>query len=144
MVSLSQAAVCSFWWVLSCSAFNCIALLAQFGLPIIEQVAKIRHRFAVHSCDLHPFCSCCMCCHALNKLDSSASRPLVAMASESNYYIVHSSHTLQSSLLLPSPGLQMDVFLANSKKEHRLQQLKKTYNRLQSLVQAHPTMHCIL
>ena len=102
-----------------------------------------------------------MCCHVLNKLDSSALGPLVASSLHSeryiprpsksrtfhglqiyllNYYIVHSSHTLQSSLILPSPGQQMAAFFANSKKEHCLQQLKKTYNRLQSLAQARPTM----
>ena len=157
--------------LLSRCAFNFVAV-AQFGLPISEQVAKIHHRLAVCSCDLHPFYSCC---YALNKLDSSAneiygiqktSGPLVvsslhlehyspgpfgllnpvdSMASEYNYYIVHSSHTLQSSLLLPSPDtVQMATFFTNSKKEHRLQQLKKIYNRLQSLAQAHPTMYCIL
>ena len=48
------------------SAFDFIAVVfPQFGLPISEHVAKIHRRFAVH------FCSCC---HALNKLDSSASR----------------------------------------------------------------------
>ena len=53
--------------------------------------------------------------------------------------------TLQSSLLLPSPDtVQMAAFFTNSKKEHRLQQLKKAYNRLQSLAQARPTMRCIL
>ena len=113
--------------LLSRSAFNFVAVVAQFGLPISEQVAKIHHCLAVCSCDLHPFYSCC---YALNKLDSSAneiygiqktSGPLVvsslhlehyspgpfgllnpvdSMASEYNYYIVHSSHTLQSSLLI--------------------------------------------
>ena len=52
--------------LLSRSAFDFPAVVAQFGLPIREQVAKIHHRFAVHSCDLRPFYSCC---HAL---DSSA------------------------------------------------------------------------
>ena len=53
------------------SVFDFIAVVTQFRLPISEHVAKIR--FAVHGCDLHPFYSCCMCRHALNKLDSSAS-----------------------------------------------------------------------
>ena len=41
--------------LLSCSAFNFVAVVAQFGLPISEQVAKIHHRLAVCSCDLHLF-----------------------------------------------------------------------------------------
>ena len=32
----------------------------------------------------------------------------------------------------------------HSKKEHRFQQMKKAYNRLQSLAQARPTMRCTL
>ena len=55
--------------LLSRSAFDFIAVVAQFGLPISEQVAKIHRRFAVRSRDLRPFYSCC---HPLNKLDSSA------------------------------------------------------------------------
>ena len=54
------------------SVFDFIAVVVtQFRLLISEHVAKIR--FAVHGCDLHPFYSCYTCCHALNKLDSSAS-----------------------------------------------------------------------
>ena len=50
------------------SAFDFVAVVvAQFGLPISEQVAKIHLHFAVRSCDLCPFHSFC---HAL---DSSAS-----------------------------------------------------------------------
>ena len=50
------------------SAFDFVAaVVTQFGLPISEQVAKIHRRFAVRSCDLCPFYSCC---HALNRLDS--------------------------------------------------------------------------
>ena len=75
--------------LLSCSAFDFIAavVVAQFRLPISEQVAKIHCCFAVHSCDLRPFCSCCMCCHALNRIDSSASRPLVLSLLRSERYI---------------------------------------------------------
>ena len=53
------------------SVFDFIAVVTQFRLLISEHVAKIR--FAVHGCDLRPFYSCYTCCHALNKLDSSAS-----------------------------------------------------------------------
>ena len=49
--------------LLSRSAFDFPAAVAQFGLPIREQVAKIHRRFAVRSCELR---------HALNRLDSSA------------------------------------------------------------------------
>ena len=57
----------SYVQLLSRSAFDFVAVVvAQFGLPISEQVAKIHRRFAVCSCDLYPFYSCC---HALNKLD---------------------------------------------------------------------------
>ena len=55
--------------------FDFVAVVAQFGLLISEQVAKV-HRFAVCSCDLRPFYSCC---HALNKLD--------LLANECNYYV---------------------------------------------------------
>ena len=56
--------------LLSRSAFDFAAVVvAQFGLPISEQVANIHRRFAVRSCDLCPFDSCC---HALSELDSSA------------------------------------------------------------------------
>ena len=55
-------------WVVS--AFDFVAVVvAQLGLSISEQVAKIHRRFAVCSCDLCPFYSCS---HALNELDSSA------------------------------------------------------------------------
>ena len=43
------------------SAFDFVAVVvAQFGLPISEQVAKIHRRFAVRSCDLCPFYSVAM------------------------------------------------------------------------------------
>ena len=59
--------------LLSRSAFHFVAVVvAQFGLLINEQVAKIHRRFAVHSCDLTVFFYIAQCCHALNKLDSSA------------------------------------------------------------------------
>ena len=35
-------------------------VVAQFRLPISEQVAKIHRRFAVHSCDLRPFLAVAM------------------------------------------------------------------------------------
>ena len=55
---------------LSHSVFNVVAVdIAQFGHAIHEQVAKIHCRFVVHNCDLHSLFSCC---HAVNKLDSSA------------------------------------------------------------------------
>ena len=58
--------------LLSRSAFDFVAVVvAQFGLPINEQVAKIHRRFFVRSCDLCPFYMY-SCCHALSKLDSSA------------------------------------------------------------------------
>ena len=54
---------------LSRSVFDFVAVnVAQFVLPISEQVAKIHCRLVVHSCDLRPLYSCF---HALNKLDSS-------------------------------------------------------------------------
>ena len=44
--------------LLSRSAFDFVTVgVAQFGLPISEQVAKIHCHFAVHICDLHPFYS---------------------------------------------------------------------------------------
>ena len=46
------------------SAFDFVAVVAQCGLPISEQVAKIHRRFAVHSCVLNFY----SCCH----IDSSA------------------------------------------------------------------------
>ena len=43
------------------SAFDFAAVVvAQFGLPISEQVAKIHRRFAVRSCDLRPFIAVAM------------------------------------------------------------------------------------
>ena len=50
-MSLSWAAVCSFCRILR----DIAVVVAQFGLPISEQVAKIYRCFVVHSCDLHPF-----------------------------------------------------------------------------------------
>ena len=75
--------------LLSRSAFGFITavVVAQFRLSISEQVAKIHRHFAVHSCDLRPFCSCCMCCHALNRIDLSASGPLVPSSLRSECYI---------------------------------------------------------
>ena len=40
-------------------AFDFFAVVAQFGLSISKQVAKIYRRFAVRSCDLRSFHSCC-------------------------------------------------------------------------------------
>ena len=63
-------------------------------------------------------------------------------------FVYATLRTLQPQALRPSKSspdtVQMAAFFANSKKEHRLQQLKKTYNRLQSLAQARPIMHCIV
>ena len=101
---------------------------------------KIHGRFAVRSNVVICVLFIMSCCHALSKLDSSANEiygilvasslrsecyspgpfgllnPVHSMTSESNYYIVHSLRTLQSSLLLPSPDTaQTAVFFANSK-----------------------------
>ena len=66
--------------LLSHSAFDFIVVVvAQFRLPISEHVAKIH--FAVHSCDLRPFHSCCMCCHALNNRRPRSGSPHNALHS---------------------------------------------------------------
>ena len=50
--------------LLSRSAVDFVAVVvAQLGLSISEQVAKIHRRFAVRSCDLCPFYGCS---HALS------------------------------------------------------------------------------
>ena len=47
--------------LLSRSAFYFVAVVvAQFGLPISEQVAKIRRRFAVRCCDLRLYIAVAM------------------------------------------------------------------------------------
>ena len=98
---------------LSHSVFNFVAVdVAQFVLPISDQVAKIHRCFVVHSCGLRPFYSCC---HArfvgqwklwyleglrtlssilamlgtlqLRALRLSNVNPIDSMASKCNYYL---------------------------------------------------------
>ena len=60
---VAQSGSCACAASVARSAFAVV--VPQFGLPISEYVAKIHRRFVVHFYG---------CCHALNKLDSSASR----------------------------------------------------------------------
>ena len=83
-----------------------------------------------HSGMLAAVCSFCRVLHStlLLLLHNSDSQSVNRLPKSIRIY--HSLRTLQTSLLLLSPNtVQIATFFTNSKKEHRLQQLKKIYNR---------------
>ena len=77
----AQAAMCSFCHILCLT----LLLLLSHNLDSNQWTGcQIHRRFAVRSCDLRPFYSCC---HALNKFDiKKASGPFVASSLHSEHY----------------------------------------------------------